>query len=84
MCNKWVSFYLKCLTNIYSFTIPMSPIELRKYQQIVLACEKGLYGVDCREPFGHCREVSQCSNINGTCLTGCDAGYEGVLCKRRK
>lgn len=73
-----------CLTNISSFTIPMSQIELRNYQQIVLACKKGLYGVDCRESCGHCREVSQCSNINGTCLTGCDAGYEGELCKRRK
>lgn len=62
----------------------MSLIELCNFKQIVLACENGLYGVDCRESCGHCHDVNQCSNINGTCLAGCDAGYEGVLCKRRK
>lgn len=72
------------MTNISNLSIPMSLIELRNYKQIVLACEKGLYGVDCMESCGHCRDVNQCSNINGTCLAGCDAGYEGVLCKWRK
>lgn len=44
-------------------------------------CDVGSYGYDCNETCGHCRDVSQCSNINGTCLTGCDAGYQGDTCK---
>ncbi|XP_065943696.1 uncharacterized protein [Magallana gigas] len=46
-----------------------------------LACDKGSYGSQCKEICGHCRDTDQCSNINGTCLTGCDAGYQGDLCK---
>eukprot|EP00105_Crassostrea_gigas_P043578 XP_019927726.1 PREDICTED: protein jagged-1b isoform X2 [Crassostrea gigas] len=47
----------------------------------VYACDRGSYGYDCKETCGHCRDVSQCSNINGWCLTGCDPGYQGDLCK---
>nr|XP_034320828.1 protein draper-like [Crassostrea gigas] len=46
-----------------------------------LACDEGLFGSECKEICGHCRDVNQCSNINGTCLTGCDAGYLGGLCR---
>lgn len=45
----------------------------------VLECDKG-----CNETCGHCRDLNQCSNVNGTCLTGCDAGYQGDLCKPRE
>nr|XP_034322663.1 matrilin-2 [Crassostrea gigas] len=45
------------------------------------ACEKGSFGENCNETCGHCRDIKNCSNINGTCLTGCDAGYQGDLCK---
>lgn len=47
-------------------------------------CDRGSYGVECNETCGHCCDVSQCSNVNGTCLTGCDAGFEGDLCKTRE
>lgn len=47
-------------------------------------CDSGLYGVDCSENCGNCLNESQCSNINGTCFTGCNAGYEGDLCKTRE
>lgn len=43
-------------------------------------CERGWYGVNCNETCGHCRDMDQCSNTNGTCLTGCDAGFQGELC----
>lgn len=39
--------------------------------------------MDCKERCGHCREFDQCFHINGTCLTGCDAGYQGEYCKTR-
>lgn len=49
-----------------------------------VACDKGFYGVDCNEKCGSCHDVSQCFHINGTCLTGCSAGYQGEFCKTRE
>lgn len=48
------------------------------------ACNTGSFGVECKETCGNCRDVSQCSRINGTCLTGCEAGYQGNTCKTRE
>lgn len=50
---------------------------------IFLDCKEGSYGVDCGNKCGHCRDVNQCLHNNGTCLTGCDAGYQGTLCEKR-
>lgn len=47
-------------------------------------CANGSYGIDCQENCGNCHNVSQCSHINGTCLTGCHKGYRGDLCKIRE
>lgn len=47
-----------------------------------LACERGSYGINCSERCGHCRDVDKCSNTNGTCLIGCDAGYQGDFCTK--
>ncbi|XP_019928883.3 multiple epidermal growth factor-like domains protein 10 [Magallana gigas] len=49
-------------------------------QRCQLDCERGWYGVNCNKTCGHCRHMDQCSNTNGTCLTGCDAGFQGELC----
>ncbi|XP_065934347.1 uncharacterized protein [Magallana gigas] len=46
-----------------------------------MACEGGTYGAGCKETCGHCRDVNQCSFNNGICLTGCNAGFKGDLCK---
>lgn len=51
------------------------------YFIIDLECDRGSYGIECNETCGHCRDVNQCSNGNGSCLTGCDAGFKGDLCK---
>lgn len=51
------------------------------YFTLILECDKGLYGLECNETCGHCRDVSQCSNIDGTCKAGCAASFEGVFCK---
>lgn len=59
----------------------------RKYKilhLIIPEWDKGSYGTACNETCGHCRRVSQCSNVNGKCLTGCEAGFEGDLCKTGK
>lgn len=47
----------------------------------VKICEIGTYGVNCNETCGHCRDLNQCSYTNGTCFTGCNAGYHGAQCK---
>uniref|UniRef100_K1Q9J7 Tyrosine-protein kinase receptor Tie-1 n=1 Tax=Magallana gigas TaxID=29159 RepID=K1Q9J7_MAGGI len=49
-----------------------------------MVCEGGTYGAGCKETCGTCRDVNQCSINNGTCLTGCDAGSKGDLCKTGK
>lgn len=51
---------------------------------LVSECTKGSYGSGCNETCGHCRHVSQCFHINGSCPTGCDTGYQGGLCKSRE
>ena len=43
-----------------------------------------MYGADCDEQCGHCREEEQCRHTNGACLVGCTAGYQGEICKLRK
>lgn len=59
--------------NISYITICLSP-----------ACQKGTFGNNCSETCGHCRDKDQCSITNGTCLTGCAAGYYLGFCKERK
>lgn len=44
------------------------------------ACEEGMYGVNCSTPCGHCLDSDQCHHINGTCISGCDSGYQGIKC----
>lgn len=51
---------------------------------IRLECDNGWYGFECNETCGHCRNVTNCSNIDGICLNGCAAGFEGNLCKTRE
>lgn len=47
-------------------------------------CPAGSYGDACNETCGNCRDGNTCDRVNGTCLTGCDAGYEGDLCAIRE
>lgn len=46
-----------------------------------IECDKGTYGDGCNEACGHCCDVNQCSDIDGSCLTENSAGYLGYLCK---
>lgn len=39
------------------------------YFIIDIECDRGSYGIECNE------------NGNGSCSTGCDAGFKGDLCK---
>lgn len=50
----------------------------------VIECDMGSYGDDCNKTCGYCRDVNKCSHINGICLSGCDAGYQGDTCNTRE
>lgn len=56
---------------------------ISKKKKYISACDKGFYGEDCNETCGHCHGANQCHHINGTCLTGCAAGYQEDKCKTR-
>lgn len=43
-------------------------------------CDVGMYGDNCSRPCGHCLESVKCHHINGTCINGCDSGYQGSHC----
>ena len=47
-------------------------------------CDIGTYGDNCNETCGNCKDQSECHHSNGTCLTGCNDGFQGALCKTRK
>ena len=47
-------------------------------------CDLGTYGDKCNEKCGNCLDLNECHHSNGTCLTGCSAGYHDALCKTRK
>lgn len=50
----------------------------------IIECDRGSFGVACNELCGQCLDVNQCFHTNGTCLTGCIAGFKGDLCKTRE
>ena len=41
-----------------------------------------MFGQGCMESCGHCVALKQCHHVNGSCLNGCDRGYQGIKCKK--
>ncbi|XP_034318933.2 uncharacterized protein [Magallana gigas] len=48
----------------------------------VYECDIGYFGDNCTEECGHCIDGTLCSSVDGTCTSGCSAGYTGNLCNR--
>lgn len=46
------------------------------------ACDGGTYGDNCILTCGNCEESEQCHHIDGTCMNGCDSGYQSVKCNQ--
>ena len=44
-------------------------------------CHSGTYGQDCTEICGACVDKKPCHYVNGTCMNGCERGYQGMQCK---
>lgn len=51
---------------------------------VVTECKGLMYGKDCNISCGHCLASEQCHHINGTCMNGCDNGYQGINCTQGK
>ena len=43
-------------------------------------CDGKTFGQDCGKECGECVNDEQCHHINGTCLNGCDRGFQGHEC----
>lgn len=74
----WILKKTICLKPLHSISV------LRIIYSLLIACDKGLYGVECNETCGYCREINHCFHIDGRCLTGCNESYLGELCKIRR
>ncbi|XP_056003602.1 multiple epidermal growth factor-like domains protein 10 [Ostrea edulis] len=48
-----------------------------------IECDGEKYGLGCIHDCGSCLDNKQCHHINGSCLQGCDAGFQGELCKTK-
>lgn len=51
---------------------------------MVKACGNGTYGPDCSVLCGHCLNQNDCHYVNGSCLTGCNTGFQGKFCNSSK
>lgn len=51
---------------------------------IISECDNRRFGGNCREQCGSCLNLEQCHHVNGTCMIGCDRGYQGVYCTEGK
>ena len=47
---------------------------------ILTGCNTNMYGANCTWSCGNCRGKGQCHHINGSCLDGCDPGFQGDKC----
>lgn len=41
-----------------------------------------MYGENCSKSCGNCKNNQQCHNIDGTCMSGCENGYQGSKCDK--
>ena len=82
-CDKRNSHIMRPST-VYinlSFWTAGLKICIQKYFSIKLV--KNLtYGLDCQEICGNCLNLKQCNHINGSCMEGCDPGFQGEKCVR--
>ena len=46
----------------------------------IAACDDQMYGVNCSQKCGACLGNGACHHMNGSCLKGCDKGYQGRKC----
>ena len=45
-----------------------------------IVCSDGTFGKNCTEQCGECLGKEKCDHVNGTCVNGCNPGYQGITC----
>ena len=48
----------------------------------MLECDGHMYGQNCSEHCGKCRNNTQCHHLNGSCFSGCVRGSQGDRCNK--
>lgn len=77
--SAYCSFYAYChVLYLHLFLL------ILKINFAFLACPDGTYGTDCSMHCGKCRDVGQCNHVDGTCMNGCEIGYNGSKCTEGK
>lgn len=76
--------------NIKSFSYRQvflqSNVFVHSYQYTLLflpfskECSSGYFGEQCNGICGHCKDISACHHITGTCAEGCVPGYRFPKC----
>ena len=56
-------------------------IRISSLTLLLIECLRGTYGINCSHLCGHCSDIYHCSIADGTCQTGCKAGYKGPQCQ---
>lgn len=49
---------------------------------MIIECKKGTFGSECERTCGKCLNMTHCHQVNGTCLHGCELGYQGHRCQK--
>lgn len=50
-----------------------------------IACPVGSFGYDCQAKCSvHCAVPDRCDRVTGECEDGCQPGWKGVTCDKRK
>ena len=71
---RLISFY------IYLYSVFISIFREKQTFLFFIDCNQGTHGLGCKQTCGNCMNNESCFHINGSCLTGCDPGYEGEKC----
>ena len=75
--NIWVQINQILHINLLSF---FSIFRKKIIPSFFIDCNQGTYGLGCKQTCGNCMNNETCFYINGSCLAGCDPGYEGEKC----
>lgn len=88
-------FLIKSLITLIILTVEWccyDAISITLWSQILktyinfmyLACNATWYGAGCKYQCGNCINKGDCHHVNGSCLLGCQEGFTGDFCFKRK